>query len=180
MTFIFHNHFSYIIMLPKLQQSSIAQSLRRDNPANHNYSTYMLIQMRINSKTSLATPTMKTINPGRITTPPKIHIHPLEISPPIMYPRTSSKIKLTSPITKAPSQDLYPSKKEKEELEECAPPPLKRKKASKSPSLSVEPSKREMFLLQNSEDIMIVEIYPSALTTKAPVLNFCGKYQPKL
>ena len=24
-------------MLPKLQQSSIAQSLRRDNPANHNY-----------------------------------------------------------------------------------------------------------------------------------------------
>ena len=166
-------------MLPKLQQSSIAQSLRRDNPANHNYSIYMLIQMRINSKTSLATPTMKTINPGRITMPLKILIHPLEISLTNIYPRTNSKIQPINPITKAPSQDLFPSRKEKEELEECAPPPLKRKKASKSPSLLVEPSKREMCLLQNSEDIMIVEIYPSVLIIKAPVLNFCGKYLPK-
>jgi len=35
-------------MLPKLQQSSLAQSLRRDNPATLIQSNYNLMQLRIN------------------------------------------------------------------------------------------------------------------------------------
>ena len=119
-------------MLPKLQQSSIAQSLRRDNPANHNYSISIVIQMRINSKTLSATPTTKTINPGRITMLQKIHTPPSEISLRNISLRISSKTQPINPITKVPSQDHYPSKKEKEVLEECALLPLKRKKVSKN------------------------------------------------
>ena len=68
-------------MLPKLQQSSLAQSLRRDNPANHLQCIYTFIQVRINSGESSENKPINPINPGKITTLPKIHTHASEISP---------------------------------------------------------------------------------------------------
>lgn len=67
-------------MLPKLQQSSIANSLRRDNLASQIQCTLIYIQAKINSKIYSANKIMSLIGPGKINMHPKIHIHPSETS----------------------------------------------------------------------------------------------------
>ncbi len=127
---IFYNIISYIYqnMLPKLQQSSIAQSLRRDNPANHNYCTYFFIQVRINLKISLVIQLMKITNPGKLNLHLKIHIHHLGISQVIIYLKRNQKKKPMNLTTKILFQDHLAKIKEKEELEEKPHLPQKRKK----------------------------------------------------
>lgn len=166
-------------MLPKLQQSSIAQSLRRDNPANHNYCNYSFIQVRINLKISQAILPMKIINPGKPNSHPKIHIRLLETSLKIISPKLKQKTKPLRLTMKIPFQDLLAKTKEKEELEEKLHPPQKRKRALMHLFQSVEPSKKGIFHSPNLEDITIEEIYQSVSIIKAPLQNYYGKFQQK-
>lgn len=66
-------------MLPKLQQSSIANSLRRDNLASQIQCTYTYMQVKINSKVYLANRIISLISLGKINTLLKIPILLLEI-----------------------------------------------------------------------------------------------------
>lgn len=93
-------------MLPKLQQSSIAQSLRKDNPANHNYCNSFFTQAKTKSKVSSAIPTTKTINPGKTNSHQKTHTLPLATSPRTTSPKKNSSTKLTNLITNPLSLDL--------------------------------------------------------------------------
>lgn len=167
-------------MLPKLQQSSIAQSLRRDNPANHNYCNSTLIQARTNSKTLSVTPAMKIINPGRTNLPPKTHILPSAISLRNTCPNPNSWIRRMNQTTKAPFLVPSPNIREREELEASAQVPSKRRRALMNQSLLVGPSKNDKFHFQSSEDIMIGAIYLSELTIKVPPPNSSGRSLQKL
>lgn len=67
-------------MLPKLQQSSLAQNLRRDNPASSLQSISLFTQMRISLRTLSASLQTNPTSLGRISTHPAIRTPPLETS----------------------------------------------------------------------------------------------------
>ena len=167
-------------MLPKLQQSSIAQSLRRDNPANHNYCNCAFIQAKTNWKTSSATTATKIINLGRTNLPQKTHILPLVTSPKNTFRNPNSLKRRMNQTTKALSQVPSPNIKEREEPVESVQAPSKRRRASMNPFQSVELSKKDKSHFQSSEGIMIGETSPFALTTKAQLQSWSGRCLRKL
>ncbi len=76
-------------MLPKLQQSSLAQSLRRDNPATLVQSTFIFTQPRINLKTLSASQIMRHTSLGKINLLQKIPIQHLVTFQPNTYLKRS-------------------------------------------------------------------------------------------
>lgn len=77
-------------MLPKLQQSSVANSLRRDNLASLIQCNTPTTQAKTNSKTYSANRITNHTNPGKISTRPKIPTRPSEISPNSTSPKKNS------------------------------------------------------------------------------------------
>ena len=84
-------------MLPKLQQSSLAQSLRKDNPASCLQSTVSVTQSRTSSKILFSKPTMNLINPGRISMPLRTLIAHSVTSPKITYLKKNLRISAMNP-----------------------------------------------------------------------------------
>ena len=76
-------------MLPKLQQSSLAQSLRRDNPATLVQSTFIFTQPRINLKTLSESQIMRHTSLGKINLLEKILIQHLVTFQLNTYPKRS-------------------------------------------------------------------------------------------
>ena len=85
-------------MLPKLQQTSIANSLRRDNLASLIQCNTPTTQPKTNSKTCSANRIINHTNPGKINTPPKIPTRPSEISPKSISPNKNSSRLLINPF----------------------------------------------------------------------------------
>lgn len=146
-------------MLPKLQQSSLAQSLRRDNPATLIQSNSSLMQRRINSRTLLARRTINHTNLGKINMHPRIPILPLETSLKIILQRGSYRKKDMNPINRWHYQVHYKSKKDFKEQEESAHQPCKKRRPSSLHHPRVEHFKKEMCQLPNFGDIMTEETY---------------------
>ncbi len=85
-------------MLPKLQQSSLAQSLRRDNMATQvQCKNQFLFQVKTNSKISLEKVIMNPTNRGRINSHPKTHTAASETSLKNTSPKKKSKNPNTNP-----------------------------------------------------------------------------------
>lgn len=145
-------------MLPKLQQSSLAQSLRRDNPATLIQSRYLLMQLRISWKTLLAELIINPINLGRISMPQRILIPPLEISQVSTCLRKKYKRKDMNQINSSKCLDLSINMKEWEGQEE-EHLLLYKKSNNFIPHLQrVELSKKEMCLHPNLGVTTIEEI----------------------
>ena len=107
-------------MLPKLQQSSLATSLRRDNLASQIQCTYLSIQARTNSKASSINKTMRPISHGKISMLPKTLIVHLETSLVNTSPNKKPKKCFMSPSMNIPYLDLLPSTTNPTEMEEEA------------------------------------------------------------
>lgn len=148
-------------MLPKLQQSSLAQSLRRDNLASQIQCTHSLIQARTNSKASSENKTTNAINHGRTITHPKIHIRPSETSPGNIYPRRKSKKYNMSQFTNLHSPAPSPNIQDIRAQEEKLPAPFKRKASFKSLYPNLGPSRKDRSQPHNLEDTTTVVICPS-------------------
>lgn len=149
-------------MLPKLQQSSIAQSLRRDNPATLLQSINIFhIQLKINSKLLSINKTINHTSPGKINLPQKTLILLLATSPINASLKIGFKINAISQIMKQQCQDLLANSKNLVEQVEIVLPPFRRKRSLLNLLQNLGPSQRGMFLLQNSEGITIEEICPS-------------------
>ena len=164
-------------MLPKLQQSSLAQSLRRDNLASQIQCKLGQTKAKISSKTSSVDKTMTATNHGRTITHPKTHIPPLVISQKNIYPKRNSKMSLTNqfmnlhyPVPLANTPDITAT-------EEKLQAPFRRKVSSKNLYQNQEPSRKEIFLLLNSDGTMIEVIFPLELTIRTLFRNSSGKSQ---
>lgn len=144
-------------MLPKLQQSSLAQSLRRDNLASQIQCSSLLTQAKINSKASSASRTTTLTNHGRTITHPKIRTPPSETSQKNTYQKKESRILSTNPFMNSPSRDLLPSIRGTR-APEARHRVLSKKEANfKSLYLNLEPSRRDRSLHLNSEGTMTEE-----------------------
>ena len=86
-------------MLPKLQQSSLANTLRRDNLASQIQCTPYPTQAKTNSRASSGSKTTNPTNHGRTNTPPRTPTPPSATSPENTSLRTNSKTLLTNPCT---------------------------------------------------------------------------------
>ena len=158
-------------MLPKLQQSSLAQSLRRDNPASHLQCIYCIIKVRINSKVSLENKLINAINLGRTITLPKILILALVISQRSTFQKRNSRMLIMNLLMNSPSRDLYRSTLVTTEMVAKHHQLFRKRHNFKNQSQNQEPSKKEMFLHLSSEGIMIEEIFQSELTIKTHFPN---------
>ena len=153
-------------MLPKLQQSSLAQSLRRDNPASLIQGTSFLTKPRINLKILLIDQIINHTNLGKINTHLKIHIHLLEIFQINTSQRKRLKKKDMSQTMSWLCLVLFISLRGWGEQEEKHLLLWRKSHNLKLHLQRVEPFKREMFLLHNSVDIMIEQIYRLKLIIK--------------
>jgi len=164
-------------MLPKLQQSSIANSLRRDNLASQIQCTFLIIQAKTNSKTFSANKTTNPTNHGKINMPPKIHIHPSETSPKSTSQKRKSKRLSTSLFMNSHSQDPSQNIPNKVESEDAPQALSKKKQHFRNQYLNLVLSRRDKSPLLNSEDTMIEEIYLLEWTIKILYLSSFGKLQ---
>ncbi len=156
-------------MLPKLQNSSLAQTLKRENLAFQvQCNSFISSQVKTSSRASSEETTTKTTNPGKIITPLKTPTAPSVTSLNNTSPKTGLPNKNTSQDTSSPCQAPSPNTKGQEEMEENAPPPYKKRKPSKSQSPNQEPSKKDKSPHPNSGDITIEVTFQSEWTTKAP------------
>lgn len=167
-------------MLPKLQQSSLAQSLRRDNPATLVQSTINLIKPRINLKTLWENPIMSHISPGKINLLLKILIQPLVTSQLSIYLRRSSNKKGILLTNNLLFQVLSINTKGWEEMEEKLLLLYKRKINFSLHLQKAEHFRRDKSLPPNFVVTMIEEICQSGSTIKVHSLNSFGKYQHKV
>ncbi len=110
----------------------------------------------------------------------KILIVLLEISPRSTFLRRSSRKHTTNPFTSIPSQDRLQSTARGTVSEEEHQARFRKRLSSRSQCQSRAPSKKDKCLHLNSEDTMIEEICPFALTIKTPSPNWSGKYQSNL
>lgn len=148
-------------MLPKLQQSSLAQSLRRDNLASQIQCTLLLTQAKINLKTSSTNRTTNLTNHGRTTMHLKIHILPSETSLKNTYQRKKSKTFTTNLSMSLLFQDHLP-KTRGIKVQEARHRALFKKEAnSKNLYLNLGLFRRDKSQLLNLEGIMIEGIYLS-------------------
>lgn len=83
-------------MLPKLQQSSLATSLRRDNLASQIQCNSPITQVKISLKESSISKTTKHTNHGKINMPLKTLTAPLVISPKNTCLNKKSKMSTTN------------------------------------------------------------------------------------
>ena len=164
-------------MLPKLQQSSIAQSLRRDNLASQIQCNPHPSQAKISSRILSANKLMTATNHGKTTTPPKTRTPRSEISPRSTSPKKNSKTAPTNPTTNSHFRDRSPSTLVLTATEEKPRAPSKRSSSIKNQSRNPELSRKEKSLLQSSEGTTIEETFPSESTTKTPCPNSYGKSQ---
>lgn len=86
-------------MLPKLQQSSIANSLRRDNLASQIQCTFLSTQAKISSKTSWESKTTNLTSHGKTNMLPRTLILPSETFPKSTSPKINSNKHTTSQFT---------------------------------------------------------------------------------
>lgn len=167
-------------MLPKLQQSHIATSLRRDNLTSQIQCTIDIIQAKINSRISFSNKITNATNRGRITMHPKILIVLLEIFQNNTYPKKNQATPLINQSIKTLSlgrQQNMPSLMASEEKAQV----LQRKKMIlRSLFRNQELFKKEKSLLLSSGDTTIVEICLSVQITKILCLNWCGRWQCSL
>jgi hypothetical protein len=96
--------------------------------------------VKINLRASSAGPITKTINLGRISTPPKTRTVPLAISLNSIYQKIKFKKLNTSQDNNLLCQDLSPNIKGQEEMVEKLPPHYKKLKTIKSLYQNQEPS----------------------------------------
>ena len=164
-------------MLPKLQQSSIAQSLRRDNLASQIQCNSHLIQAKTNSRTSSASKPMTPTNHGKTTTLQRILILHLETSLKSISLRRNSKIALTSLTMNSHYRDLWANTHDITATEEKPPALSKRNNSIKSQFLNQEPSRNEIFLHHSSEGTTIEVIFLSESIIKTPFPNLYGRFQ---
>lgn len=167
-------------MLPKLQQSSLAQSLRKDNPALLIQGIRNLMKPRISWRTSWTDLTTSHINHGKINTPLRTHTHPLGISRAITSPRRRWLKQGVNLTMSWPFRVLFISLRDWEELVEWLHLLWRRNPTSSHLHPKVELSKKGKCLLQNSEGTMTGLICPLKLITRARLSNWCGKYLLKV
>ena len=158
-------------MLPKLQQSSLANSLRRDNLASQIQCKIYNIQARISSRTYSNDRTISHINLGRMNLPPKIHTRPSETSPNNTFQKTSSKILDRRLFTNLPFLDHQPSTPKEQEQVAKIQALLRRSLSFKSQPQNQEPLRKDKFRPQNFVDIMTVEIFRFGSITRIRCLS---------
>lgn len=147
-------------MLPKLQQSSLANSLRRDNLASQIQCIYPTIKARINWKAWSANRTTKCTDLGKINMPPKTRTVPLEISQKSIYPKRNWRRQRMSQFISLPSQDLWLNIRKLRVVEERPPVLSKKSKTLSSPHQNQEPFKKDRSPFRSFDAIMIEEIFP--------------------
>lgn len=158
-------------MLPKLQQSSLAQSLRRDNPATLVQSTFIFTQPRINLKTLSASQIMRHTSLGKINLLQKIPIQHLVTFQPNTYLKRSFNKKGILLINNLLFQVRYISMKDWEVMEEKLLQLLRKNISSCLLLQKVELFKSEMCQPPNFVVTMIEEIFLLGLIIKVPYLN---------
>lgn len=164
-------------MLPKLQQSSLAQSLRRDNPASHLQCNSLLMQARISLEALSTSKPTKTTNPGRTTTPRKTPTPASGTSPKSTSPRRNSRTPPTSPTTSSHFPAHSPSTLATTVTEAELAPLCRKRPSSRNQYPSQVPSRRGTSPPQNLEGTTIGVTCPSGLTTRTPFPNWSGKSQ---
>lgn len=165
-------------MLPKLQQSSLANSLRRDNLASQiQCKLSPLFQARISLKIYYSNRTINHSSPGKINMHPRTPILPLETSLKSTCRKIRSKRPGMNKSTKLPCLVLWPNTPNRMESE-AEPPVLSRKRFnSKSLPQNLELLKKDKWPHQNSVDTMTAETYQLESTIKTPYPNWHGKWQ---
>jgi hypothetical protein len=153
-------------MLPKLQQSSLANSLRRDNLASQIQCTYPTIKARINSKAWSAGRTIKCTNLGKINTPPKTLTVPSVISPKSICRKKNWRRQRTSQFISSPSPDPSISIRKLMVAEERPPVLWKKSRTLWSQHQNQEPFKKDRSPYRSFAATMIEEIFPSKSTIK--------------
>jgi len=148
-------------MLPKLQQSSIANSLRRDNLASQIQCTTLLIQAKTNSKTSLESKTINPTNHGKTHMRPKTLTLPSATSPKSTSQKKSLNRLCTNPSMSLRSQALSPSIQKRAESEAALQAPSKRRQSSRNQCPNQAHSKRGKSPFLSSDATTIEEICPS-------------------
>jgi hypothetical protein len=91
-------------MLPKLQQSNLANTLRRDNLASQIQCNPLITKARTNSREYSASRIINHINHGKTNMHPIIHTAPSETSPKSISPKKNLKMSSTNPFTNLHSQ----------------------------------------------------------------------------
>ena len=137
-------------MLPKLQQSSIANSLRRDNLASQIQCTPCVTQARTSSRISSAGRTTNLTNPGKTNTPPKTRTPPSATSQKSTSPKTNSNKPPTSPSTNLPYPAPYQNMPRRAVLAAALPAPLRRSLSFRSQCPNRAPSKNGRSRLRSS------------------------------
>ena len=158
-------------MLPKLQQSSLANSLRRDNLASQIQCKPHNIQARISSRTYSTDKTISHINHGKMNLPPKTHTRLSETSPNNTSPKTSSKTQDRRLFTNLLFLDLQPSIPKDQEQVAKIQAHSRRSLSFKSQPPNQEPSRKDKFRPQNFVDTMTVEIFQFGQITKIRCLS---------
>lgn len=148
-------------MLPKLQQSSLAQSLRRDNLASQIQCSSLFTQAKTSSKISSANRTTIATNHGRTTTHPKIRTPPSETSPENTYLKKESKTLCTNPSTNSRSLGHLPNIRGTRAPEARLRALSKNEANSKSLYLNLAPSRRDKSLRPSLEGTTTEETYRS-------------------
>ena len=148
-------------MLPKLQQSSIANSLRRDNLASQIQCNSNITKAKTNSKASFLNKTINPINHGKITTLPKTLIVHSEISLKNIYPKIKLSNRTTNLSINILFQDPWLNMNVQEEMEAKVQALSKKDKNFKSLYLNQELLSSEISLHHSSEGTMTEEIYQS-------------------
>ena len=163
-------------MLPKLQQSSLANTLRRDNLASQIQCTPALTQARTSFVAFSASKTTRATSPGKTNTHRRTRTPPSETSPRSTSPRKKSKNQSMNPNTNSPSPAHSPNTQNLKELEAASPAPSKKRRPSKNPSPNPAPSRKEKCLSLSSEGTTIAATSPSVWTTKTPCPSWSGRF----
>ncbi len=143
-------------MLPKLQSSSLAQTLKRENLAFQVQCNYLsLFQVKINLRDFSEDRTTKTINLGKIIMLLRIPTVHLVTSLNNIFLRRKLLNRNMSLDMNWQCQDLWPNTNDQEVTEENVLRQYKKRKHLKSLYQFPELSKRETFPNLNSEGITI-------------------------
>ena len=167
-------------MLPKLQQSHIATSLRRDNLTSQIQCISESIQAKTNSRPCSSSRTTSVTDRGRIVTPLKILTVPSAISRNSTCPKKNSPTPPTSPSINTPSPAQWLNMPRLMASGARAPALWRERKIFWSQFLNQELFRSEKCLLLSSGGTTTVEIYLSESTTRTLFLNLCGRWQCSL
>lgn len=167
-------------MLPKLQQSSIANSLRRDNLASQIQCTSSPIQAKISWKEWLASKIIRCTGHGKTTTLPRILTVLSETFPSSTYPRKNWRIPFTSRSMNWLDQDHSQSILRCMATEATLPALSKKRNSFKSQCLNQGLFKREKWQFLNFGDTTIEGIFQLKSITKTLCQSWCGRCQSRV